>query len=100
MPARPASNSAFKPTIPHAHIAGDRCPVCDQLIPPEKFEEIHGRIEAKERERAQEAERKLREHAAAERTQAEAKAKAEIEEIRKQSASSLEKAKQDAALKE
>jgi len=69
-------------------------------IPPEKFEEIHGRIEAKERERDQEAERRLREHVAAEKSQAEAKAKAEIEAIRKQAASTLEKAKQDAAEKE
>ena len=34
---------------PHLHIAGQRCPFCEQEIPPDKLEEISGRIAARER---------------------------------------------------
>jgi hypothetical protein len=84
----------------HAHGAEEHCPLCDQLIPPEKFDEIHGRIQAKERERALEAERRLKEQVALERALADAKAKAELEQIRKESAATLEKARQEAIVKE
>ena len=63
---------------PHVHIAGERCPWCDQPIPHEKFDEIHARIEAKERERTAAVERRLKEQVAHEKAQVEAKAKAEI----------------------
>lgn len=86
--------------LPHAHIAEENCPLCDQPIPPEKFEEIHGRIQAKERERALEIERDLKEQIAQERALSEAKAKAEVEQIRKETAAALEKAKQEAIAKE
>lgn len=45
---------------PHVHIAGARCPWCDQPIPHEKFDEINARIEAKERERTAAVERRLK----------------------------------------
>lgn len=89
-------------TVPHQHTHGaeERCPLCDQPIPPEKFEEIHGRIQAKERERALEAERRLKELVSLERSQAEAKARGEVEQIRKEAAAALEKARQEAVAKE
>jgi uncharacterized protein with PIN domain len=34
---------------PYIHIAGQRCPVCDQPIPNEKAQEVHARMEARER---------------------------------------------------
>src|SRR6266511_4421833 len=55
----------------------DRCPWCDQLIPHERFDEIHKRIEAKERERA---------------AKIEAKANAEIARARKEAAAAVETA--------
>jgi hypothetical protein len=95
-----AQSMAAIRTAPHPHPADDRCPLCDQPIPPEKFEEIHGRIEAKERERILQAERYLKEQVVLERAQADAKAKAEVEQIRKENAAALEKAKQETAAKE
>jgi hypothetical protein len=46
-----ASLSAFH-SPPHLHIVGETCPTCGQGIPPEKLEEISGRIAAREREQA------------------------------------------------
>ena len=89
-------------TVPHshAHAVEEHCPLCDQPIPPEKFEEIHGRIQAKERERALEIERRLKEQVAQEMAQAEAKTKAQVEQLRKENAAALEKAKQESLAKE
>lgn len=36
----------------HIHIADEECPACGQVIPPEKLEEVKGKIASKERERA------------------------------------------------
>lgn len=84
----------------HPHIAGARCPWCDQPIPHEKFDEIRARIEAKERERSVEVERRLKEQVAREKAQAEAKTKAEVEAAQKAAAAAIEKTKQDAATRE
>jgi hypothetical protein len=35
----------------HFHIADEECPACGQVIPPEKLEEVKGKIASKERER-------------------------------------------------
>jgi len=35
----------------HIHIADEECPACGQVIPPEKLEEVKGKIASKERER-------------------------------------------------
>src|SRR6266851_1247680 len=86
---------ALSPTV-----SEERCPWCDQAIPHEKFAEIHARIEAKERERTAELERRLREQAALDKANAEAKAKAEVEQARKEGAAALERARQEAAVKE
>src|SRR6266540_6636568 len=59
----------------------DPCPWCGQAIPHEKFDEIHKRIRAKERERAAEFE---------------AKAKAQVEKARKEAAVAIESAKEAA----
>jgi hypothetical protein len=84
----------------HAHIVGENCPWCDQPIPPEKFEEINGRIQAKERERVLDLERRIKEQVAIEKAQAETKARAEIENARKENAAALEKARQESVAKE
>ena len=46
-----ASTPSFlKPQSPHLHIDGETCPWCEQEIPPEKLEEIRGKIATRERE--------------------------------------------------
>ena len=84
----------------HAHSTEEHCPLCDQPIPPEKFEEIHGRIQAKERERTLATERHLKEQVAQERAQADLKAKAQVEQLQKDNAAALDKARLDALAKE
>jgi len=84
----------------HVHIVGENCPWCDQPIPPEKFEEINGRIRAKERDRALDVERRIKEQVAVERAQAEARARVDIENVRKEGAAAVEKAKEEAAKRE
>jgi hypothetical protein len=98
----PQGTAAAIRTVPHqhAHVVEEHCPLCDQPIPPEKFEEIHGRIQAKERERALDAERHLKEQVALEKAHAEAKAKADVEQLRKENATALQKANQEAVAKE
>jgi hypothetical protein len=47
----PQSAPTFlKPRLPHLHIDGATCPWCEQEIPPERLEEINGKIAARERE--------------------------------------------------
>lgn len=66
----------------HAHVAGGRCPWCDQVIPNEKLAEITGRIEAREREQMSALTARLKEQHLRERQAVEAKAKADIEAVR------------------
>jgi hypothetical protein len=70
----------------HLHIDGDSCPWCEQEIPPEKLEEISGRIVAKEREQARTITAKLEQQYEIDKAQADAKAKADLEIERQQSA--------------
>jgi hypothetical protein len=47
----PQSAPTFlRPRLPHLHIDGATCPWCEQEIPPERLEEINGKIAARERE--------------------------------------------------
>src|SRR5260370_1763497 len=64
----------------------ESCPICGQTIPPEKLEEISGRIAAKERERTRAITAQLDMQYAAEKARAETKAKADLEAERQQSA--------------
>ncbi len=94
------SGVALKPGSEHLHLAGERCPLCEQPIPNEKLLEIQARITAKERERSSEFERRTRELLLAERAQIEAKAKGELEEMKKQAEAAVAKANADAAHRE
>jgi hypothetical protein len=62
----------------------ERCPWCGQAISHEKFGEIRERIQAEERKRHLDFERRLRDRVAGEKKQIEADAKARIERARKQ----------------
>jgi hypothetical protein len=85
---------------PHLHIAGQRCPFCEQEIPPDKLEEISGRIAAREQARLSEATGRLREQHAREKAHADAKAKAELEQARRDGAAEVHRLKAEAATRE
>src|SRR3984893_5490402 len=50
IPQSAPTSSFLKPQSPHLHIDGATCPWCEQEIPPERLEEIRGKIAARERE--------------------------------------------------
>lgn len=77
----------------------ERCPMCGQLIPHEKFQEIHERIVANERKRSVEFDRRLEEQVGREKALADANAKAQIAKARKEAASAIENAKRGAEAK-
>ena len=70
----------------HLPLGRESCPSCGQAIPPDKLEEISGRIAARERERTLAITAQLNMQYAAEKARAEAKAKADLEAERQQSA--------------
>lgn len=77
-------------------VEDEKCPWCDQLIPHEKFDEIHARIAAKERQRTVEADARLKAQLAQERGQLEAKARADVELIRRQNAEAIQQVRAEA----
>jgi hypothetical protein len=62
----PFSNSQSS----HLHIDNEKCPWCEQDIPPEKLEEVSGKIVAKELMQEQAIAAKLEQQHAIERAQA------------------------------
>lgn len=90
-------NSAFPTQV---NLASDDCPSCGQTIPPDRREEISGRIAAREREQASALTAMLERQFAAEKAKADSKAMADIESEKKQSAEresrAIEKARNDA----
>jgi hypothetical protein len=79
--------SAFSTsTSAHLHLEGETCPSCGQEIPPEKLEEINGKIAARERERVLAITNSLEQRFEVEKAQADAKAKAELELAQEESA--------------
>jgi hypothetical protein len=84
---QPHSSPAFRPILPsHSHIDGETCPLCEQDIPPEKLEEIKGKIALREHEQTVAITTRLEQQYEAERTEADATAKANLELERRQSA--------------
>jgi hypothetical protein len=82
-----APTSTYLPSLTgHLHLDGDTCPWCEQDIPPEKLEEISGRIAAKEREQTRAITAQLEHQHEIDKAQADAKAKADLELERQQSA--------------
>lgn len=81
------SVSALRPSPPaHPHIAGETCPACGQEIPPERLEEVRGRIAVREYQLGLAITTKLQQQYARDRAQADAKAKADLDLERQQSA--------------
>ena len=85
---------------PHTHIAGERCPVCEQPIPNEKAQEIRARTKARERELTEAANARAIQQVAMLRAQIEADAKAMVEQVRSASAEALRTAAIESIAKE
>jgi hypothetical protein len=84
---QPASTSLFRQSLSsQLHIDNQTCPWCEQDIPPEKLEEISGKIAARERKQAQAITVKLEQQYSIDKARADAKAKADLELERQQSA--------------
>lgn len=64
----------------------EACPTCGQAIPPDKLEEIRGRIAVKERDRTLAITAELEKQFAADKKLAEAKAQADLDALRVESA--------------
>jgi hypothetical protein len=78
--------SEFTGLQSHLHIGLDSCPTCGQEIPPDKLEEISGKIAAREREQTLAITVRFEKQYAMEKRDADAKAKADLESEHQQSA--------------
>jgi hypothetical protein len=86
IPQSAPTSSFLKSPSPHVHLDSETCPWCEQEIPPEKLEEISGKITAREREQTHAITAKLEQQYEIEKAQADAKAKADLDVERNQSA--------------
>ena len=97
MAAQSTPLSAFRSSsATHMHVAGETCPTCGQDIPPDRLEEISGRITAREREQALAITAHLEQKHSAEKADAAAKVAAELDAIRRQSAEREAAAREEA----
>jgi hypothetical protein len=78
----------------------EHCPFCDQEIPPDKLEEISGRITAREQARVSEALVRIQEQHVRERAESAAKARAQLEDERKAADARVAKLTVDAEARE
>lgn len=87
MISQPRAVTPFRPSLSsHLHAKGETRPWCEQEIPPQKLEEISGKIALREREQSLAITARLEQKFEAERIDAEALAKANLELERRQSA--------------
>jgi hypothetical protein len=97
MNAQPSQSSALSvvsSSIPRINLKS--CPTCGQEIPPDKLEEIGGRIAAREGEQILALTAQLEKQHAAEKAQAEGKSKADLEAERQESARREARARDEA----
>jgi hypothetical protein len=82
-----SSASPFRSRLsPRLHVDNETCPWCEQDIPPQKLEEISGKITAKERAQTLAVTAKLEQQYAIDKAQADAKAKSDLDLERQHSA--------------
>ena len=86
IPQSAPTSSFLKPQSPHLRIDGETCPWCEQEIPPERLEEISGKIAAREREQTHAITAKLEQQHAL-----------QLDELRKAKEADVAKVKEDAA---
>jgi hypothetical protein len=97
MTTQPAQIAQLHPmSKPIPPITPETCPACGQEIPPDRVEEISGKIAARERDRALAITAQAEQRFAAEKAQADAKAKADLESEREQSAAREARAREEA----
>jgi hypothetical protein len=96
MSSHSGQTSTFSTVPPHLPFDQKQCPTCEQEIPPDKLEEIGGKIAAKEREQRLAITSQLEKQHATEKAQAETKAKADVESERQQSAMRETRARDEA----
>jgi hypothetical protein len=95
--ASPSGQASNLSTIPLRPSFDQKdCPTCGQEIPPEKLEEIGGRIAAKEREQTLAITALLEKRYASEKARADAKAKADLDLEREQSGQREARAREEA----
>jgi hypothetical protein len=86
IPQSAPTSSFLKPRSPQLHIDGEKCRWCEQEIPPERLEEIRGKIAAREREQTHAITAKLEQQYAL-----------QLDELRKAKEADVAKVKEDAA---
>jgi len=86
IPQSAPTPSFLKPQSPHLHIDGETCPWCEQVIPPERLEEISGKIAAREREQTHAITAKLEQQHAL-----------QLDELRKAKEAEVAKMREDTA---
>jgi hypothetical protein len=96
MASHAGQTSAFSSVPPNPHFDLKNCPTCGQDIPPDKLEEIAGRIAAREREQTLAITAQLEQKYASDRSAIEAKAKADLEAERHESAKREQQARDEA----
>jgi hypothetical protein len=96
MVSQSSQTSDFSGFPSHFDFNDKSCPACGQEIPPEKLEEIGGRIASREREQMQAITAQLETQHATEKAQAESKAKAALEAERQESARREARARDEA----
>jgi hypothetical protein len=90
-----AQTTVINSIPPQSAVDQKDCPACGQAIPPEKLEEIGGRIAARERSQTLEITAQLEKRYASEKFGAASKAKADLESERRQSAQREARAKEE-----
>ena len=78
--------SALRQSELHVHVAGQKCPTCDQPIPNEKAELVRARVAARDRELSVAVEARLRDQFAQERAEYQAAAHAAAEKLQTEAA--------------
>lgn len=84
MTLQSSQTTEFK--LPRLPLGLESCPTCGQAIPPDKLEEISGKIAARERERTLAITAQVQKQYATEKSRADAKAQADLVSERQQSA--------------
>lgn len=84
----------------HQHTDAARCPVCEQEIPNDKYEEVTARMEQREQAALATATGRLNAEFAEREAQAAAAARAELQKVANDNAAQVERLKTDAAARE
>ena len=94
------SPQPFPTARAHLHLAGERCPYCEQPIPNEKAEQVRARAEKRERELSDTLGARLTQRFTLEKAQIEASAKTAVEQARNEGAAALASLRDEVAAKE